>query len=87
MAQEEKAHGMAVVLEILAKHYDNMAEILKDTENGEVLADDEWQGMFLKLKVEVNLIASPVAISRDTEELPVIMAELQESARIVAGYQ
>ncbi|KAF5327436.1 hypothetical protein D9619_004192 [Psilocybe cf. subviscida] len=69
MAQEEKAHGMAVVLEILAKHYDNMAEILKDTENGEVLADDEWQ-----------------AISRDTEELPVIMAELQESAHIVAGY-
>jgi hypothetical protein len=58
MAQEEKAHGMAVVLEILAKHYDNMAEILKDTENGEVLADDEWQGTFLVLSVELNLIVS-----------------------------
>ncbi|KAF8969245.1 autophagy protein Apg17-domain-containing protein [Flammula alnicola] len=68
-AQEARVNVMASVLENLASHYDGMASALKETENGEVFSEEDWQIM-----------------NRDTEELPVIMAELEESANTIEGY-
>ncbi|KAF8199671.1 autophagy protein Apg17-domain-containing protein [Pholiota molesta] len=50
-------------------HYDNMANTLKEMDDGEVFGEEDWRIM-----------------NRDTEELPVILAELEESAHAIRGY-
>lgn len=37
---------MASVLETLASHYDNMANTLKELDNGEVFGEEDWRSAF-----------------------------------------
>lgn len=46
--QDRITIGMATHLESLAKHYDQMAGALRDKESGEMLSEDDLQGMSLK---------------------------------------
>ncbi|KAJ2922864.1 hypothetical protein H1R20_g14249, partial [Candolleomyces eurysporus] len=69
IAEDAVIASMAEKLESLAGHYDGMAGALKDSEAGEVFADEDLENM-----------------NRDTEELPVIMGELDESAGEIEDY-
>ncbi|KIM39971.1 hypothetical protein M413DRAFT_446875 [Hebeloma cylindrosporum] len=69
--QEALVTSMAALLENLASHYDGMASALRETEL-------EKGEIFSEEDMQV--------MNRDTEELPAIMAELEESAHAIEGY-
>jgi autophagy-related protein 17 len=45
-AQEGRVTTMASVLETLAGHYDNMANTLKEMDDGEVFGEEDWRSAF-----------------------------------------
>ncbi|KAF5392168.1 hypothetical protein D9757_001415 [Collybiopsis confluens] len=66
--------GMAGHLESLTAHYDQMANALRESEAGDVFNEDDLQGA--SLDADMN---------RDTEELPSILAELEENLTSVTA--
>ncbi|KAF8896239.1 autophagy-related protein 17 [Infundibulicybe gibba] len=67
--QDTARTSMAVHLESLASHFEQMAGALQDSEAGETFSEEDLQDM-----------------NRDTEELPSIMAELEESATLIESH-
>ncbi|PFH53089.1 hypothetical protein AMATHDRAFT_55458 [Amanita thiersii Skay4041] len=68
-AQDTMKASMAVRLEDLTRHYDQMANALRETETGpesDIFSEDDIR--------EIN---------RDTEELPAIIGELEESLNVI----
>lgn len=89
VSQEKTTTEMASHLESLASHYDQMAGALHDSEAGIAYSEEEMQGRY-------NVALSPfrghtnanfAAMHRDTDELPAIMAELEEDVRSVQEAQ
>ena len=82
---------MAALLENLASHYDGMASALRETEleKGEAFSEEDMQGSSSGILVYIDIYFVHVlaVMNRDTEELPVIMAELEESVHAIEGYQ
>lgn len=69
-AQDSAKHKMAEHLESLARHYDQMADALRESETGEEFGEEDINDM-----------------NRDTEELPAILAELEENVRSIENSQ
>lgn len=80
---------MAAHLESLASHYDQMATALRESEAGEEFSDEDIHGVcdFLLYTKFSYLISPHQDMNRDTNELPLIMAELEEAADIIESYQ
>jgi len=82
---------MAALLENLASHYDGMASALRETEleKGEAFSEEDMQGSSGGILVYIDIYCACVlaVMNRDTEELPAIMAELEESVHAIEGYQ
>jgi autophagy-related protein 17 len=80
---------MAGHLESLASHYDQMAGALRESEAGEVFSDEDLQGWLSCLKAWPNheFIIYPKDMNRDTNELPSIMAELEEGISSIESSQ
>jgi len=80
---------MARHLESLASHYDQMADALHDSEAGISHSEEEMQGKWIDLCVvlrgHTNINFS--AMHRDTDELPAIMAELEEDVHFIQEAQ
>lgn len=54
-SQENLVRSMAIGLENLASHYDNMANTLKESESGEAFSDEELVGEFQPLSFGVGI--------------------------------
>jgi autophagy-related protein 17 len=81
-SQVEVSTHMASHLESLASHYDQMAGALRESEAGEVFSEEDLQGRCDSLwTIEwiVKLFFMLQDMNRDTDELPSIMAELEDS--------
>jgi len=81
-SQVEVSTHMASHLESLASHYDQMAGALRESEAGEVFSEEDLQGRCDSLwTIEwiVQLFFMLQDMNRDTDELPSIMAELEDS--------
>ncbi|KAF8348852.1 autophagy-related protein 17 [Amanita rubescens] len=68
-AQDAMKASMAIRLEDLARHYDQMANALRETERG--------------LDTDIFSEEDITEMNRDTEELPAIIGELEESMAII----
>mgnify|MGYP002403732033 CR=1 FL=1 len=79
IAEDTIIASMAEKLESLAVHYDNMAGALKESEAGEAFSEEDLQGEGVVLQPRPRLTIL-LAMNRDTDELPIIMSELDESA-------
>lgn len=78
-SQAEVSTHMAVHLESLASHYGQMAA-LRDSEAGELFSEEDLQGrsqVYSDMDLITNLLVKDM--NRDTNELPSIMGELEES--------
>ena len=81
VSQERTTTVMARHLESLASHYDQMANALHDSEAGIFHSEEEMQGrctMDPSVIIRGHTNTNFVAMHRDTDELPAIMAELEE---------
>ena len=81
---------MARHLESLASHYDQMADALHDSEAGISHSEEEMQGrrtMDSSVIVRGRANTNFAAMHRDTDELPAIMAELEEDVHSIQGIQ
>lgn len=88
-SEAEVSTHMAGLLESLASHYDAMAAALRESESGEgEFGEEDLQGTCLSI-MDGNLILIRVCtdMNRDTEELPSIMAELEESVFSIESSQ
>lgn len=86
--QDTMSTSMAAHLESLASHYDQMAAALRDGEAGEAFSDEDLQGTGLSIISEYTPLKYNIAdMNRDTNELPLIMAELEESADAIDTQQ
>ena len=87
--QEANATSMAGLLVNLASHYEQMAGALKDTESGEVFSEGEmWSKSFLSEKLFLPCSCSNIiAMNRDTEELPRVMADMEQHSHNIEGDQ
>ena len=78
---------MAGLLVNLASHYDQMAGALKDTESGEVFSEGEmWSKSFCCLTFCCSS-SYIIAMNRDTEELPRIMADMEQHSHNIGDDQ
>jgi autophagy-related protein 17 len=79
-SQAKVSTHMANHLESLASHYDQMAGALRESEAGEVFSEEDLQGLLISFELEDSVGFKLVQdMNRDTNELPSIMAELEES--------
>lgn len=80
---------MAGLLVNLASHYDQMAGALKDTESGEVFSEGEmWSKSFLCYNSStIFMLLCAIAMNRDTEELPRIMADMEQHSHNIENDQ
>ncbi|KAH0832924.1 autophagy protein Apg17-domain-containing protein [Lanmaoa asiatica] len=83
VSQEKTTTGMARHLESLASHYDQMANALHDSEAGISHSEEEMQGRHSRIMVLGHHNTNFVAMHRDTDELPAIMAELEEDVHSI----
>jgi len=81
-AQMQLSAGMAGHLESLAAHYDQMAGALREIEAGEQFAQEDLQGIKLQAQFRAH-VDSFLAMNRDTQELPSIIMELDESCNSI----
>ena len=86
--QEVIVASMAGLLVNLASHYDQMAGALKDTESGEVFSEGEmWSKSFLLFNSLLRSCSCIIAMNRDTEELPRIMADIEQHSHNIGDDQ
>ena len=80
---------MAKHLESLASHYDQMADALHDSEAGICYSEEDMRGRCTNECVTVRglMDTNLAAMHRDTDELPVIMAELEEDVHSIQEAQ
>lgn len=81
-AQMNVSSDMARHLESLALHYDQMAEALRTSEAGEQFSQEDLQGTSSYAHIHL-IIYTLLAMNRDTEELPIIITELEESCNSI----
>lgn len=86
---------MANLLESLAGHYDQMSTALHEQEAGEEFSEEDIQRACrafcrCSCRAELGLISSAILdleMHRDTDELPAIVIELEESIAIIEASQ
>jgi autophagy-related protein 17 len=74
---------MAHRLESLAAHYDQMAVALRESEAGEAFSQEDLQGATYQFLDATLTSCNILDMNRDTNELPSIMAELEEGAKYI----
>ena len=80
---------MANHLEGLTSHYDEMAAALRDKESGEEISEEDLQGLFVYLPCQSfnHWGVQNVEMNRDTDELPSIIADLEDDVASVTNSQ
>ena len=83
-SQERLSTNMARHLESLASHYDQMAAALRDKEAGVLFSEDDLTGEIIQ---HSNMVLPRLThgqdMNRDTDELPSIIAELEDDIAAV----
>ena len=85
--QEITTTAMAKHLESLASHFEQMESTLNDCEAGEELSEEDLRGMDIRLTISFVITYHDPEMNRDTDELPAIMAELEESVNVIQEAQ
>lgn len=86
--QDTRITTMASHLESLASHYEQISNALQESEAGEVFNDEDIYSQYLQSYARSLLKPNGrLAMNRDTNELPSIMAELDESADAIEECQ
>lgn len=87
LAQAQASTAMAGHLESLTAHYDQMAATLRESEAGEVFSEEDLQGQCSCNPLSFFFTVFVADMNRDTEELPAIMGELEESVSAIEASQ
>jgi hypothetical protein len=79
---------MAHQLESLTEHFEKMEVALRDSEAGEMFSEDDIQGTHRHGLIACTSCSSVCQeMMRDAEELPVILAELEDAWTVVERSQ
>ena len=86
-SQEAISESMANHFSSLVRHYHEMRDVEAQREAGEVFHEADIQGPYVTLDSCFDVLRVPLVMNRDTEELPSIIDDLENSIATLRGYE
>lgn len=86
-SQEAISESMADHFSSLARHYHEMRDVEAQRETGEIFHEVDIQSLSMSVAEYIASLTKYSVMNRDTEELPAIIADLEQSMSTLRGYE